>query len=413
MGIGLKDRLRAGLGSMEEWSRDRQADLAHGVAELEARSHQFYRQAIRDGQDTLAQTTSELREFAKQQSISQTRAARPSQLPAAHSGTSQSPHLQMKDSRPTGDLLESSRRAIGDIQRKAQTALQRAGDSGPVRILAGDAAYTAGDAAGLVTGTVHMGHELLDGAVLAGRVFDPTDAFRHPVGEAGWDRLFGGIGAMASSAKEAVTDPGAAIQRLSEAGGRLRRETDPSATPTAPTLSGEVSRNFGLGRREGEVTMEVLPYLAGAGELKATAELGAMSKFSRIAKYTKQGFSPVEAEYLAQPYKGMGHHSLLPRRKGLPDWLGGGPVPQWISDSAFNVLKPPGISRGDMYELHYKVDPHFRRAGLSEGGNWVGSRLGLKEYGPLQQRWHGTPNATRRAIAGGGIAGAIPFGDEE
>ena len=128
-------------------------------------------------------------------------------------------------------------------------------------------------------------------------------------------------------------------------------------------------------------------------------------------KLLSQGFSPADAAYLAEPYVGMGHHAILPRRTTLPDWLGGGPVPTSISDSTFNVLKPPGISRGDMYELHYKVDPQFKGARLQKGGGWSGKQLGLQEYEFPQRIWYGTPNATKRAAAGIGIAGTVPFGD--
>ena len=65
MTLALRDRLRAGMRSAGEWFRDREDDLAHGKAELEAKGHQLYGQAIRKGEDVVARTTSELREFAK------------------------------------------------------------------------------------------------------------------------------------------------------------------------------------------------------------------------------------------------------------------------------------------------------------------------------------------------------------
>jgi hypothetical protein len=109
----------------------------------------------------------------------------------------------------------------------------------------------------------------------------------------------------------------------------------------------------------------------------------------------------------------MGHHSVIRRSARLPGFLGGGPVPAAILDSPFNVLKPPGITKGDFYELHYAVDSKFkgaRMAGRGKGSGWSGKRLGLPEYSLPQRIWYGTPNATKQAVATTGIVGTNPFG---
>ena len=413
MAPSLRERLRAGLGSADEWRRDREADLARGAAELEARGHQLYGQAIRRGEQVVAGTTSELREFAK--NVGQ-RASRAQPAQEHTSTRSQSPRAPAPSTRPTRSwdqqILENARRITAEAPHKAQAALWRAAESEPVRKVAGDTARIAGNVSGVVTGGVHMAHDLYDGAVFGGRLLDVTEPFRKPAGEAAWDQVAGAASMLVDSTKEAINDPRAAAHGVAEKMRQLVRETDPRATPTAPTLSGEVRRNFDIGKHQGEIGTEVLPYLLGAGELKATAEIGALSKAKLVQKYLTQGFSPKDAAYLAEPYVGMGHHSILPRRAELPKWLGSGPIPRSISDSSFNVLKPPGISRGEMYELHYKVDPDFKGTGLRRGSSWSGKRLGLAEYEFPQRIWYGTPNATKRAVAGIGIAGTVPFGDE-
>jgi hypothetical protein len=131
---------------------------------------------------------------------------------------------------------------------------------------------------------------------------------------------------------------------------------------------------------------------------------------AKIAKYIKQGFNQIQAERLASPYTGRGHHYVPRNRavtliKGLPPLKG---LPPKISESRFNVLKPKGITRGDFYELHYKVDPSFSGARLpGRGPGWSGGRLGLKEYDRMGRLWHGSPMPLK-AVAGGamGIAGA-------
>ena len=111
-----------------------------------------------------------------------------------------------------------------------------------------------------------------------------------------------------------------------------------------------------------------------------------------------------------KPYDGKGHHSLIPERARLPDFLGGGPLPRAILDSPFNVVKPPGMTQGDFYELHYGVDPKFYGTKVRKG-RWSGRDLGLQRYDLPERIWYGTPNATKQAIAGAGVAGTVPFED--
>ena len=128
----------------------------------------------------------------------------------------------------------------------------------------------------------------------------------------------------------------------------------------------------------------------------------------------KQGFTPDQAAHLAQPYDGTGHHYVPKRAKigkklgpiPVPTSLVGRKLPKSASDSLFNVLKPANISRGDFYELHYKVDPEqeVSRMPAALGPAWNGKKLGLKEYGLLGRIWHGSP-APLNAVAG--AAGAL------
>jgi hypothetical protein len=129
----------------------------------------------------------------------------------------------------------------------------------------------------------------------------------------------------------------------------------------------------------------------GAGLGLAAAEGGS-------AKFIAQGFSPAQAQYLAEPYVGMGHH-FVPRRAGLPSI---------ISDSPLNTLRPAGISRGDFYELHYKVDPYFFNANFPKGvgGSWRGRSLGLEKYGAAGRLWYGSPAPLKATIGGASLAAA-------
>jgi hypothetical protein len=89
----------------------------------------------------------------------------------------------------------------------------------------------------------------------------------------------------------------------------------------------------------------------------------------------------------------MGHH-FVGRRFGLPSI---------ISDSPLNVLKPNGISRGNFYELHFKVDPFYPGSRLPRaagGGIWNGTSLGLEKYGTVGRLWYGSPTPLKVTVGG-------------
>ena len=130
-----------------------------------------------------------------------------------------------------------------------------------------------------------------------------------------------------------------------------------------------------------------------------------------VAKYTKQGFSLAQAEHLAAPYTGMGHHFYPRNRKVFTSPFTKNDfrinLPSSFIESRFNVLSPKGISRGDFYELHYKVDPNFKGTRLLDG-IWQGSDLGLQKYGQFGRLWYGSPTPLKFAVGSGtvGVGGA-------
>lgn len=367
MGLGLRERLRTGVGSMEEWLADRETDISDRLPDKA--------QDVGSGQSTRA-------------------ASPPRPAPAGKSRAQQ--------------FLDNADRLVAKGEPGVRALVQRQ---------VGNAGLIAGNVVGVIDGVKDTAAGLRDAGGFALRLLNPADAFTHERGEAAWDELFGGLHDVGTGAvalgTQLVEDPKTALHDAGEAVRRKRRELDPRATSVAPTLEGEFRRNLGIGRNQGKLLVELAPYAVGGGEVRGALALAATTKASRVAKYIDQGFTRRKANYLAQPYKGMGHHSIIPRRAKLPDFLGGGPVPKVILDSPFNVLAPPGITRGDFYELHYGVDSDFtgaRLRGAPRGGGWSGKRLGLGRYSLPERIWRGTPNATRQAIATTGTVGTNPFG---
>jgi hypothetical protein len=397
---------------------DRDADIARAGANIQAQGDQLLRRAIRTGEDIAAKTPSELRELVK--------VAATAGLPGAVAvaAVNRATHQSRSSLRPTAppprrpqtsptqtwlsradQFLENARRLEAEGKQAVDAAIDGAGNSNVVRKIAGDAARTAGNITGIATGAVQTIGDVWDGGVLAARLLNPFDPFMSAPGEAAWDQVTGAAKEKVDYAKRALADPRIVVRDVQRKAGQVRRELDPTATPATPTLAGEIRRNFDIGQNQSELAVELIPYAVGAGELGAAAKLAATTKASRVARHIKQGFTPAQAAHLAEKYprNRMGHHSVLPQRTTLPDWMGRGPVPKWIMDSPYNVVKPPGISRGEMYELHYKLDPDFRGAKLP-GGGWSGKRIGLEEYGTLPRLWHGTPTATKRTLGSGGVA---------
>ncbi|MBL8553968.1 MAG: hypothetical protein JNL41_06790 [Phenylobacterium sp.] len=327
-------------------------------------------------------------------------------------------------------LQDAEDRAVRAVSRKAEGAKARARAAlrgvaqNPVaRSVAIDTARTAGNVAGVVRGGVHAVEGLVDGATFLGRLVDPLDRLKSAPGQSAVEQLGRGVvntGRMGVDyVRKGVADPQGVVTDVTNAAGQWRRELDPSATPVAPTLEGELRRNFDIGQNQGELAFDVGSLVMGGPAAKAVKGLSRVASIGNDAKYLAQGFGPKAAAYLAEPYpaSGMGSH-YVPRRARLPEILGGGPLPKSYMDGPFNRLAPPGISRGDMYELHYQVDPRFNVARLPRevgGGVWQGGKIDLERYDQLGRLWHGAPPPLKARVGGlgAGAGGALYSPEEE
>lgn len=314
-------------------------------------------------------------------------------------------------------------KAISHGVQKAKTqtevALRLATQNPGVRSAAVDTARNVGNAVGVLRGGVHAAQGLVDGAVLVSRLADPSDVLRSAPGESAAAQLSRGVVNMgrtgADYIQKGIAKPQTVVADVTDAAKQWRRELDPSATPMAPTFEGELRRNFDIGQNQGELAFDIGSVVLGGPAAKLVKGLPRVSNVGNVDKYLAQGFTRREAAHLAKPYPALNRAShFIPQRTKLPKFLGGGPLPKSYMDGPFNKLAPDGISRGDLYELHYKVDPHFHGTRV-RGGRWSGKDLGLERYGPLGQLWHGSPPPLKARVGGLGIsaAGAAHRTDEE
>jgi hypothetical protein len=304
-------------------------------------------------------------------------------------------------------------------ERRVDELLQRTGRNSVARSAAVDAARVVGNAAGVVRGGVHAVEGLADGAVFAGRLLlGPLDHMISAPGESAEEQLGratkNASRAVADYVRKGVSDPNRVLEDVRELGRQWNRDLNPGATPVAPIFADELRRNFDIGQNQGETFFDVGSLVVGGPGAKVVTGLPRAANVGNDAKYLAQGFSPKVAAYLAEPYpaSGMGSH-YIPRRARFPESVGGGPLPKSYMDGPFNRLVPPGISRGDMYELHYKVDPEFHAARLPRdvgGRAWRGGETGLERYSPPGRLWHGAPGPLKARVGGlGASAGAAVY----
>jgi hypothetical protein len=266
----------------------------------------------------------------------------------------------------------------------------------------GTLAGLAGTGPGVARGAWHLAEGAAGGVDFVGRLLDPYDAYYSSPGQAAWGTVnkagqdaFRYIDRVGKDPKVVMND---LRRQVHEANARL----NPGATKPADTFAGELRRNFGIGLNRGEVLFDVGSLLVGGAELKGMAELGLLGRGGRASKYVARGYPPRIAEDFAKPYphKGMGAH-YYGRAEPLPKLLGGGPLPKWILDSPFNVIKPRGVDKGALYERHYKTDLQYHGGPLPGGGGWSGRKLGWRKYGPVGRAYYGAPGPLKSALAGG------------
>lgn len=285
--------------------------------------------------------------------------------------------------------------------------------SSTAKAVAGDAVRYASLVPGAARGAWNTAKDVVNAGDFATRLFDPYDAERSPRGEAAWDKVFQGADGIVRGAGNAIAHPQSAIDAARTGLDHLNVRLNPEAQPPASTFSGEMRRQATLGLNQGEFLFDAGSLAYGGAEAKGLSALGKAAEAGGAEKWLARGVPQGLADYFATPYTGGGHH-YLPRRTRLPPVLDGGPIPSVISDSPFFLLKPEGISTGDMYKLHYGVDPKYGGGKIPAefgGGRWSGDELGWEKYDQPGRLWHGAP-VPLKALAGSAVVGAGALVDQ-
>jgi len=294
-----------------------------------------------------------------------------------------------------------------------------AGAPDPLDEFAKDVGGTLGYVGGVMWGVPRAGyHAARDVKDLGEFGFKAAGAFGPEARQEALRQGANNIQATLQYGREAVDDPSNVLSDVGDLSKAAIKSIDPRGAPMSGSLGDIIGYEFKKGANLGEGVANVAAAFAapelGMGALRA-ATFDAKAA-SRIAKLANEGADPRLAEYLAEPYEGMGHHAIVPRRFKIPETIWGIPVddrlagkrlPRWIVDSPLNVSKPLGMSRDDFYKHHYGVDDRFYGArlpgDLNDGRGWSGKRQGARRYDPVTKVWAGMPVPLKGGVAAVGI----------
>jgi hypothetical protein len=277
-----------------------------------------------------------------------------------------------------------------------------------VKAAAGHAGMVSGWEPGAVRGGMHMLEDGINAAMFASRAINPgMDYATSPPGQRVGDQVLSAGMAVADYANRVRKNPGKISRDLGQFGHQLNVDLNPFAAPSADTAIGEFQRLRNVGKNQGELALNIAASAAGAEGLQA---LGAAGRTARSTRYLSEAGHEKAAAYLRKPYKGMGDHSVLPRRLNAPDFL---------SESPFFRRTFRHESQGGAYLKHVEADPHAYGFRLPKGmgaRGWSGKKAGVEKLHGLERIWASTPENTKTLL--GGTAGAAggtshePFDEE-
>ena len=303
----------------------------------------------------------------------------------------------------TGERIEAANPLPMPVAPSRRTWLD---GSKAAKLVGGALAYEAGLGPGVARGAWNTLKGAAEGAYFVKRMNDPLDLIFSPPGQSALAQVFKAGKAGANLAKRDFDNPSLLGDDIARGFHEFRQQNDPTATPMADTLGGELRRNFNFGLNHGEMGFDAASLLVGGEALRGAAGVGAVAKAADATELAYLAKNPGLEAYFDQPYSGMGHH-IWGRNQPLPSWLGGGLVPKVAMESPFNKIRDADMTKRDFFRNHVGADEDYwggymgRKFGRS---GWSGKDLGWDDYGALDRLNYGTSPATK-AVVGAGLFG--------
>ena len=409
---------------IDDWMAQRNAQLAMRD-EAEAAGREAWTQGIGTGDDVDASTPHDLIRLGQE-------ALADADASTGHDDSSPTSSERLDPAQPDGPLLQPPSGQFADFsgRERAATESRRAkalqlppsnavgrwvppsigqgtGGGPPDDLATRGLAYVEGYGSGVVPGVdrgaLHAAQGFGDAARLSVRMANPVQRI---LGHSALEPLapiaLGFLGDLA----DAAHDPRKAWQNLKFTARQASEAAVPFLAPLPSTAEAARQQGRRVGMNDGEIGFNVATIPLG-GKVAEGLE-GAALKRSALdaAGYERQGIPPNIARYFAEPYPddGMGSHWFSRNTK-----IFGAKLPPWLIDSRYNVWKPAGARRGQVYEGHFLNDFHYRGGPLPDargkGSGWSGKKLGWQMNTPVVRFFEKMPAVTRGTLAGAGLAG--------
>jgi len=139
------------------------------------------------------------------------------------------------------------------------------------KAVAGHLAQQGAIPLGLLRGGAHAVEGLANAALFFARVQNPVlDKLLSPSGETAGEQFGNAVGRGLEYVVEGAKDPRIFVEDARSFGHQMRLDLDPSATPVAPTLKGEIQRRLDIGMNQGELAFDVGSLAFGGPLAKST-----------------------------------------------------------------------------------------------------------------------------------------------
>ena len=284
------------------------------------------------------------------------------------------------------------------------------------KMIARQAALTAGEPIGAARGAAHLGRDAIDTLGFVGRLVNPLDTLMSPSGHSAWQETGAGAYRLFQLGKQIKDDPRIAVNGLRNFAEQSVKALVPEATPEADTAAGEFARVLPIAANRGEVEANIGALLVG-GEIVDAARGARLAADAVDASRLMEEY-PEATEYWNAPSRGRGSH-LFSQNKGKFSFIGGVKVPTWLSkidipsplrDWKIFRLGPEGFTNGEMNTTHALVDPQLYGGRLPEeyGRGWSVYKPGLDQrLPPLGRVWYGASPQLKGAVGAGILGGSV------
>jgi hypothetical protein len=275
------------------------------------------------------------------------------------------------------------------------------------KAVAGQIAETVGYVPGVFRGGRDAIKDGLEAAEMGYALQHPLEALTtEGLARAGWRKLIPMTIGTVDTTEAVIHDPSILKRAAQDKLHQMNVDLNPSATPMADSFVDEMGRRERIGDNRGKLGFDVISNVAGGAEFRTVNGINKVRK-ALYGPALAANYGAASRARLAESYvEGMGSHYISRR------WGKDHGIPDWIIDSPFNVSRPPGLTKGEMYMYHAMYDPKFEGAYLGkrlDRSDWRFKDFDAERFGPTERLIYGAPGALKGTV-GGSVGGVYGLG---